>query len=115
MKHNILKSLFISVILLAGTSNVLAGAGLFEAYLRYNKNGSETTIGDFSTATTTDLKDVTTLSITGFWIKTWCNNGDVQSNQLVYQIYSTNTGNGAIQYQQRTSTGQKNGNDQEDR
>ena len=114
MKHNILKSLFLATILMAGTSNVLAGAGLFEAYLRYNKNGSETTIGDFSTATTTDLKDVTTLSITGFWIKTWCNNGDVQSNQLVYQIYSTNTGNGAIQYQQRTSTGQKNGNDQED-
>ena len=114
MKHNILKSLFLATILMAGTSNVLAGAGLFEAYLRYNKNGSETTIGDFSTATTTDLKDVTTLSITGFWIKTWCDNGDVQSNQLVYQIYSTNTGNGAIQYQQRTSTGQKNGNDQED-
>lgn len=114
MKHNILKSLFLATILMAGTSNVLAGAGLFEAYLRYNKNGSETTIGDFSTATTTDLKDVTTLSITGFWIKTWCNNGDVQSNQLVYQIYSTNTGNGAIQYQQSTSTGQKNGNDQED-
>lgn len=114
MKHNILKSLFIATIFMAGTTNVWAGAGLFEAYLRYNKNGSETTIGDFSTTTTTDLKDVTTLSITGFWIKTWCNNGDVQSNQLVYQIYSTNTGNGAIQYQQRTSTGQKNGNDQED-
>ena len=114
MKHNLLKSVILSVILLMGVSNAWADAGLFEAYLQYDNNGAKTTIGDFSSATTTDIGNVTSLSLTGFWIKTWCDNSTVTSDQLVYRIYSENTGEGSIQYQQRTVQGSKNGNDQED-
>ena len=114
MKTNLLKSIFISLILVLGVSNAWAGAGLFEAYLQYDNSGVKTTIGDFSSETTTDIGNVTSLSLTGFWIKTWCDNSTVTSDQLVYRIYSTNTGEGSTQYQQRTTKGSKVGNDQED-
>ena len=104
----------LTLLLTMGVGNAWAGAGLFEAYLQYDNNGVKTTIGDFSSATTTDIGNVTSLSLTGFWIKTWCDNSTVTSDQLVYRIYSTNTGEGNTQYQQRTTKGSKVGNNQED-
>ena len=93
-------------------------AGLKDCYLRYSKNGSETTVTTSegtTTGTESTLNEVTSLSITGIWIKNWTNSGTgISGNQVCYMIWSTHGGDGSWNYLTTTSQGSYSGNTRED-
>lgn len=80
MKHNILKSLFISVILLAGTSNVWADKGFFtnQQWKVGYWNGSSNDIwsGYNNDNTQLDLGVQSTLYLKGSNVQTWCHDNE---------------------------------------
>ena len=99
MKHNILKSLFISVILLAGTSNVW-GAESYKGFytdgqwdVQYWNGSSDQWIGAQNNASTCNLGIQTTLWLKNSWVKTWSNNGWKQSEVIWYWGWNNNYNN----------------------
>lgn len=113
---------FIPLLLLSVVSinQAWAWGGMVQGCLRYS-TGSENTVCQTNTTTnTTELNTVSSLDITGIWIKNWTNNnnGDgttISGTQLVYRLYdATNSSEGDKQYRTATNTGTYSGNDRED-
>ena len=80
MKHNILKSLFISVILLAGTSNVWADKGFFTSQQwkvgYWNGSSNDIWSGYNNDNTQLDLGVQSTLYLKGSNVQTWCHDNE---------------------------------------
>ena len=96
MKNNILKSLFISVILLAGTSNVWGAKGFFESgqWNIYYWNGSKDQwASSYNNGSTCDLGIQTTLYLKEGWVKTWSDGGWTQSEVVWYWGWSSSNYN----------------------
>lgn len=74
MKHNLLKSVIISVILLMGVSNAWAGAGFYGVYLTYSHNGEEKNYNFNDNTKTVEIKLGTLTAdfkLTGIYLKYW--------------------------------------------
>lgn len=105
MKHNILKSLFISVILLAGTSNVWgqnncdfldpSKGGADVVYIKYSKNNASAVQQNIPNngQSDIDLGTVTSLKITEFRGLIKKHDGNVCAVRLHYGINSNRDGN----------------------
>ncbi len=96
MKHNILKSLFIAAIFMAGTTNVWAEKGFFESgqWDVYYWNGSnDKWAGSHNDGSTYDLGIQTTLYLKQGWVKTWSNNSWTQSEVVWYWGWNDNYSN----------------------
>ena len=96
MKNNILKSLFISVILLAGTSNVWGAKGFFESgqWNIYYWNGSKDQwASSYNNGSTCDLGIQATLYLKEGWVKTWSDGGWTQSEVVWYWGWSSSNYN----------------------
>ena len=90
MKHNLLKSVIISVILLMGVSNAWAGAGFYEVYMTYSYNGTNSSVTLKSDPNHTDLGTLTAdFTITGLYLKYWKDDsGNICGGLMDYYIDS---------------------------
>ena len=96
MKHNILKSLFLATILMAGTTNVWADKGFFGSgqWDVYYWNGSnDKWAGSHNDGSTYDLGIQTTLYLKQGWVKTWSNDNWTQSEVVWYWGWNDNYSN----------------------
>ena len=114
MKHNILKSLFISVILLAGTSNVWADKGFFtnQQWKVGYWNGSSNDIwsGYNNDNTQLDLGVQSTLYLKGSNVQTWCHNDEAYPYDHVVWYWGWSNGstdNNVYSYDHKGSKGDK--------
>ena len=90
MKHNLLKSVIISVILLMGVSNAWAGAGIFYGQINLEKDGGEYIAHTNNYSTAFALGKIQNLSIKATYSKVWRDNGgDITSATLCYKLYSS--------------------------
>ena len=92
MKHNLLKSVIISVILLMGVSNAWAGAGFHGVYLTYSHNGTEKNYNFTDNTKTVEIKLGTLtadFTLTGIYLKYWKDNsGNMCGGLMDYYIDS---------------------------
>ena len=96
MKHNILKSLFLATIFMAGTTNVWAekgffGSGQWDVY--YWNGSSDKWAGSHNDGSTYDLGIQTTLYLKQGWVKTWSDNNWTQSEVVWYWGWNGNYSN----------------------
>lgn len=90
MKHNLLKSVILSVILLMGVSNAWAGAGIFYGQINLEKDGGEYIAHTNNYSTAFALGKIQNLSIKATYSKVWRDNGgDITSATLCYKLYSS--------------------------
>ena len=90
MKHNLLKSVILSVILLMGVSNAWAGAGIFYGQINLEKDGGEYIAHTDNYSTAFALGNIQNLSIDATYSKVWKENGgDITSSTLCYKLYSS--------------------------
>ena len=85
MKTNLLKSIFISLILLVGATNAWAGEGFYGIYIKYNHNGTaKTSNGEWTNPLT--LGTLTSdFKVTDVYLKVWWENwSPSMSAQLHY-------------------------------
>ena len=85
MKSNLLKSIFISLILLVGGTNAWAGEGFYGIYIKYNHNGTaKTSDGEWTNPLT--LGTLTSdFKVTDVYLKVWWENwSPTMSAQLHY-------------------------------
>ena len=87
MKHNLLKSVIISVILLMGVSNAWAEKGFFgdgQWNIAYWDGSYDGWGNSYNNASNFDLGIKTTLYLKNGWVKTWSNNDWTQSEVIWY-------------------------------
>ena len=114
MKNNILKSLFISVILLAGTSNVWADKGFFtnQQWKVGYWNGSSNDIwsGYNNDNTQLNLGVQSTLYLKGSNVQTWCHDNEAYSYDHVVWYWGWSNGstdNDVYSYTHKGSKGDR--------
>ena len=114
MKNNILKSLFISVILLAGTSNVWADKGFFtnQQWKVGYWNGSSNDIwsGYNNDNTQLDLGVQSTLYLKGSNVQTWCHDNEAYPYDHVVWYWGWSNGstdNNVYSYTHKGSKGDR--------
>ena len=92
MKHNLLKSVIISVILLMGVSNAWASAGFHGVYLTYSHNGEEKNYNFNDNTKTVEIKLGTLTAdfeLTGIYLKYWIDgSGNMCGGLMDYYIDS---------------------------
>ena len=87
MKHNLLKSVIISVILLMGVSNAWAEKGFFgdgQWNIAYWDGSYDGWANSYNNASNFDLGIKTTLYLKNGWVKTWSNDDWTQSEVIWY-------------------------------
>ena len=109
MKHNLLKSVIISVLLLMGVSNAWADAywpyaGFYEVYMTYSYNGNNSNYTFRSSdngATDVTLGTLTTdINVTSLYMKCYKNNNDWdKSGNVCGALMIYNTGSGDQEHQ----------------
>lgn len=113
MKHNILKSLFISVILLAGTSNVWADKGFFtnqQWKVGYWNGSSDIWSGYKNDNTQLDLGVQSTLYLKGSNVQTWCHDNEAYPYDHVVWYWGWSNGstdNNVYSYTHKGSKGDR--------
>ena len=92
MKHNLLKSVILSVILLMGVSNAWASAGFHGVYLTYSHNGEEKNYNFNDNTKTVEIKLGTLTAdfeLTGIYLKYWISgSGNMCGGLMDYYIDS---------------------------
>lgn len=94
MKHNLLKSVILSVILFMGVSNAWAGAGIFYGQVNLSKDGSEYIAHTDNWSNEIQFGSIKSLSLDATYIKVWKEGGNICSAILNYNIWdhaNTNT------------------------
>ena len=74
MKTTILKSIILSLALMAGVNSVWAGAGIFYGQINLSKNGREYVAHTDSYSQPFELGDVSSLSLNATYTKVWKDN-----------------------------------------
>lgn len=91
MKNTILKSIILSLALIAGVNGAWAGAGIFYGQINLSKNGREYVAHTDSYSQPFELGDVSSLSLNATYTKVWKDNGsgNICSTVLYYKLYSS--------------------------
>ena len=91
MKNTILKSIILSLALIAGANSAWAGAGIFYGQISLSKNGREYVAHTDSYSQPFELGDVSSLSLNATYTKVWKDNGsgNICSTVLYYKLYSS--------------------------
>lgn len=91
MKTTILKSIILSLALMAGVNTAWAGAGIFYGQINLSKNGEEYVAHTEGYSQPFDLGGVSGLSLNATYTKLWKDNGygNICSAVLYYKLYSS--------------------------
>ena len=87
MKHNLLKSIIISVILLMGVSNAWASAGIFYGQVNLSKDNNDYIAHTDNWSETLQFGTIKSLSLNATYIKVWKEGGNICSAILNYNIW----------------------------